>query len=67
MADIINLADRRAARKASRGTAREVRIVPVPMQPFDSEPWVIEFWRGIATLISVSAACINFALKQGER
>ena len=63
MAEIINLKDWRAAHTA-RGHhgkgAREVLIVPISVGSFETEPWVAEFWTGIATLVSLFAACISF-------
>ena len=68
MGIVIKFPDTPAARKA-RPAARVVHIdLPAPMQPFDPEPLVIEFWSGIAILIQIAAAFIHgFDQGKGEK
>ena len=66
MGIVIKFPDTPAERKASPA-ARVVHIdLPAPIQPFDPEPMVIEFWSGIATLIEIFAACISFDPQQSK-
>lgn len=65
MGDLIILADQRAARQT-----RHADALVVPMahaDPIDPDPWVIDFWTGIATAITLFAACINADLTKGDQ